>query len=31
MRITYLASDPVSETTGPGCDFAVPFSGQPPA
>jgi len=24
-RITYLASDPVSETTGPDCDFAVPF------
>jgi len=30
-RITYLASDPASETTGPDCDFAVPFSSQPPA
>ncbi|HTW07372.1 MAG TPA: helix-turn-helix domain-containing protein [Acidimicrobiales bacterium] len=26
VRITYLASGPLSETTGPDCDFAVPFA-----
>lgn len=26
VRITYLASGPPSETTGPDCDFAVPFA-----
>ena len=25
MRITYLATDPVTETSAPYCDFAVPF------
>jgi hypothetical protein len=25
MRITYLASRPVTETSAPYCDFAVPF------
>jgi DNA-binding transcriptional MerR regulator len=25
MRITYLASEPVTETSAPYCDFAVPF------
>jgi hypothetical protein len=25
MRITYLASEPVTETSTPDCDFAVPF------
>jgi DNA-binding transcriptional MerR regulator len=26
MRITYLASEPVTETSAPYCDFAVPFA-----
>jgi hypothetical protein len=26
VRITYLVSGPASETTGPDCDFAVPFA-----
>ena len=26
IRITYLASDPVTETSVPYCDFAVPFA-----
>ncbi len=26
MRITYLASEPVTETSVPNCDFAVPFA-----
>ncbi len=26
MRITYLASEPVTETSVPYCDFAVPFA-----
>ncbi len=26
MRITYLASEPVTETSTPDCDFAVPFA-----
>jgi hypothetical protein len=26
MRITYLASGPVTETSVPDCDFAVPFA-----
>ena len=25
MRITYFASGPVTETSAPYCDFAVPF------
>ncbi len=28
VRITYLASEPVTETSAPYCDFAVPFTGQ---
>jgi DNA-binding transcriptional MerR regulator len=28
VRITYLASGPASETTGPDCDFAVPFASR---
>jgi hypothetical protein len=26
MRITYLATEPVTETSAPYCDFAVPFA-----
>ena len=26
VRITYLASEPVTETSAPYCDFAVPFA-----
>jgi hypothetical protein len=26
VRITYLASEPVTETSPPYCDFAVPFA-----
>lgn len=26
VRVTYLASEPVGEQSGPDCDFAVPFS-----
>jgi DNA-binding transcriptional MerR regulator len=26
MRVTYLASEPVTETSAPYCDFAVPFA-----
>jgi hypothetical protein len=26
VRITYLARPPVTETTAPGCDLAVPFA-----
>jgi hypothetical protein len=26
VRITYLASEPVTETSAPSCDFAVPFA-----
>ncbi|HEY6493506.1 MAG TPA: hypothetical protein VIZ43_09550 [Trebonia sp.] len=26
VRVTYLASRPSAETTGPECDFAVPFA-----
>jgi hypothetical protein len=26
MRITYLATGPVTETSDPYCDFAVPFA-----
>ena len=26
VRITYLTSEPVTETSAPYCDFAVPFA-----
>jgi hypothetical protein len=26
VRITYLASQPITETSVPNCDFAVPFA-----
>ena len=26
VRITYLASPPITETSAPECDFAVPFA-----
>jgi hypothetical protein len=26
MRITYLSSGPITETSAPYCDFAVPFA-----
>ncbi len=28
VRLTYLATGPASETTGPDCDFAVPFAAR---